>query len=114
VARERDHCGSKVRAGSEDVVEAQQVEAGWRDQHAEFLNELQGVQEEMGGAIPTRVGKLVEKLPVGALGQPVEGQRGPQEVAAEMFELLPGAGVEGHIGVQGSRRAVDVRPALDA
>jgi hypothetical protein len=46
------------------------------------------------------MGKLGGELSIGALGESVQGQRGPQEVATEVLELLPGSGVEGHIGVQ--------------
>ena len=48
-----------------------------------------------------RVGQLVGELAVAALGQPVPGQGGPQQGAAEMLELLAGAGPERDIGVQG-------------
>jgi hypothetical protein len=53
----------------------------------------------MRGAVSARMGKLVGKLSIGALGESVQGQRGPQQVATEVLELLPGSGLEGHIGV---------------
>ncbi len=52
----------------------------------------------MGGAISTRMGKLVKELLVRALGEAVQGQRGRQEGAAEMLELLSGRSVEGRRG----------------
>jgi hypothetical protein len=81
-------------------MEAEQVEPRRGNQHAKFLDELQGIQEQMGGAISARMGQLVGELSIGALGESVQGQRGPQEVATEVLELLSGSRVEGHIGVQ--------------
>jgi hypothetical protein len=43
-----------------------------------------------GGAIAPRVGQLVQDLAGGGFGEAVQRQRGPQEVAAEMLELLAG------------------------
>jgi hypothetical protein len=38
--------------GSQDAVKAQQVQARGGDQDGEFLDELQGIEQEVGGAIP--------------------------------------------------------------
>src|SRR5262245_58481533 len=54
----------------------------------------------MRGAISARMGQLVGELSSRALGESVQGQRGPQEVATEVLELLPGSRVEGDIGVE--------------
>ncbi len=97
----RDHLGAQPGMRGQDAMEAEQMEAGGRNQDAEFLDELDGIQEEMGGAIAPRMGKLIQELSVGALGEAVQGQRGPQEVAAEVLELLSGLSGEGHIGVEG-------------
>jgi Rhodopirellula transposase DDE domain len=47
----------------------------------------------MRGAISARMGKLVGELSIGALGESVPSQRGPQQVATEVLELLTGSGV---------------------
>jgi hypothetical protein len=49
-----------------------------------------GVEQEVGGAIPSGMRKLVQQLAVGTFGQPVERQGWAQEVAAEVLELGPG------------------------
>jgi hypothetical protein len=56
--------------GSQDTVKAQQVQAGGGDQDGEFLAELLGVEQEVRGAIPSGMGKLVQQLAVGSFGQP--------------------------------------------
>jgi hypothetical protein len=80
-------------------MEAEQVKRGRGISAQSFLDELQGIQEQMRGAIEARMGQLGGELSSGALGESVPGQRRPQEVATEVLELLPGSGVEGHIGV---------------
>jgi hypothetical protein len=49
-ARGRVDLGPKPRVRGEGAVEPEEVEPGRRDQHAEFLDELQGVEQQMGGA----------------------------------------------------------------
>jgi hypothetical protein len=90
-------------------MDPEQVKPGRGDQRAEFLDELQGIQEQMRSAISARMGQLVGELSIGALGESVQGQRGPQEVATEVLELLTGSGVEGHIGAQ--RESLQTRAA---
>ena len=90
-------------------MEAEQREAGWRNQDAECLDEFPGIEEERGGAIAPRMGQLVEELSGGGFGEAVPGQWGPQEVATEMLELLAGLSGEGHIGVE--REALQVGAA---
>jgi len=77
------------------------MEAGWGNEDAKFLDELVGSEEEVGSAIASRMGQLVEELAGGAVGEAVQGQGGRQEVAAEMLELLAGVSGEGDIGVEG-------------
>jgi hypothetical protein len=60
--------------GSQDTVKAQQVRARGGDQDGEFLDELQGIEQEVGGAIPSGMGKLVQQLAGGRFRQPVERQ----------------------------------------
>ena len=59
-------------------MEAEQVKPRRGNQHAEFFDELPGIQEQMRGAIAARMGPLVGELSLGALGESVQGQRGPQ------------------------------------
>jgi hypothetical protein len=91
-ARARDNFGAKLGAWGQDAVEPEQMKPGRGDQRAEFLDELQGIQEQMRGSISARMGKLVDELFFGALGESVQGERGAQKVAAEMLELLAGSG----------------------
>ena len=97
----RDHVGAEPGMRGQEAMEAEQVEAGWRNQAAKFLDELPGLEAERGGAIATRMGQLVEELAGGGFGEAVQGQGGPQEIAAQMLELLPGLSGEGHLGVEG-------------
>ena len=105
--RVRREIGAESGAWGQEAMEPEQVKPRRGHQPAECLDELQGIQEPMRGAIAARMGKLVGELSMGALGESVQGQRGPQEVATEVPELLTGLGVEGHLGVQreSSRRA---------
>jgi len=109
-AGERDDFGAESGAWGQDAMEAEQMKPRRGNQPAEFLDELQGIQEQMRGAISARMGQLVGELSIGALGESVQGQRGPQEVATEVLELLPGSGVEGHIGVQRESLQTRARP----
>lgn len=65
--------------GSQDAMEPQQMEAGGGNEHAEFLDELQRIKQQVRGAIPAGEGQLVEELAAGTLRQPVRCQgRAPQ------------------------------------
>ena len=89
--------------------------AGMRGQHAvidqqidrragrdgrELLQQLHGVEQQVGGAVPPGGLELEEDAAVGAQAQPVLGQRRAQQIAAQVFEA--GAIVRGNpdIGVE--------------
>jgi hypothetical protein len=85
----------------------EQVKPGRGDEHAELLDELQRVEQQVGGAVAARVRQLIEQLSPGALRQAVGGQGRAQQVAAEVLELLAGVRGQGDVGVERdpSRRA---------
>ena len=71
-------------------MESGQVKAGRGNQHAECLAEVLGAP----GGDGWRDRGADGATGMGALGESVHGQRGPQEITAEMFELFPGAGFQ--------------------
>ncbi len=79
-------------------MKAQQVQARGGDQDGEFLDELQGIEQEVGGAIPSGMGKLVQQLAGGRFRQPVERQGWAQEVAAQVLQLVAGVRGDGEKG----------------
>ena len=78
----------------------EQVKPGRRDEDAELLDELQGIEQQVRGAVPARVGQLIEQLPPGALRQALQRQRRAQQVAAQVLEWLAGVRGQGDVGVQ--------------
>jgi hypothetical protein len=65
--------------------------AGAGDEGGEPLQQLQGIQEERGGAIGPGTPEVVQQAPARALRQPVERQRRAHEVANQALELIPSA-----------------------
>ena len=76
-----------------------EVAARGGDQDREVFDELQRIKQQMRGAIPPGTDELIKKLAAGALGQPFPGQRWPQQVAAEVLELLSGVSGQCDIGM---------------
>jgi hypothetical protein len=84
--------------GSQDAMEPQQMEAGGGNEHAEFLDELQRIKQQVRGAIQAGMGKLVQQLAGGRFRQPVERQGWAQEVAAQVLQLVAGVRGDGEKG----------------
>jgi hypothetical protein len=55
-------------------MEAEQMKAGRGNEDAKFLDELEGIEQEVGSAIAPRMGQLVQELAGGALGEAVQRQ----------------------------------------
>ncbi len=72
--------------GGEDPVVQQKIDARARDQGGELLEELQGLEEQVAGAVGP--GGLQRQPDAAVAGEPesVLGHRGPEEVAAELLE----------------------------
>ena len=58
----------------------------WWDQHRELLQQLERLEEEVGGAVGQRVLELVGETPVSCSREPGEGEGRAKAVAAEAFE----------------------------
>jgi hypothetical protein len=84
----------------EDAVIQNQVDRGAGDDGRELCHELARLEEEMGGAIAPHRLEFDEDASVGTELDAVLGERGAEEVAAELFEA--GAIVRGHpdVGVE--------------
>src|SRR5262245_360459 len=86
--------------GGQDAMGGEQVKPGRGDEHAELLDELQRIEQQVRGAVAARVRQLIEELPPGALRQSLQRQRRAQQVAAEVLELFAGVRGQGDIGVE--------------
>jgi hypothetical protein len=95
--------------GGQEAVEVEQMEARRGNKDAELLDEFVRIEEQVGGPIAARMGKLVEELAGRGVGEAVQGQRGPREGAAEMLELLAGVGGEGHIRMEARMQRLGIR-----
>jgi len=89
-----------ARARAQDPVVADEVEAGRRDQGRELLDELLGLEDDVGRAVAPAVLEPVEKPPVLHPREALGGDRRAGHVAAEALEsaAIPGGG--GHVRVQ--------------
>lgn len=77
-----------------------QMEPGRGDEHAELLDELQRIEQQVRGTVPSGVGQLVEELTAGAFRQPLHRQGRAEEVPAQVLELLSGVSGQGDVGVE--------------
>jgi hypothetical protein len=76
------------------------MEAGRRDQGRELLDELLGLEDDVGGAVAPAVLEPVEKPPVLHPREPLGGDRRAGHVAAEALEAETITGGDGHVRVQ--------------
>jgi hypothetical protein len=81
-------------------VVADQVEAGGRDQGRKLLDELLGLEDEVGRAVAPAVLEPVEKPPVLHPREALGGDRRAGHVAAESLEAATIPGGDGHVRVQ--------------
>ena len=68
----------------EDAVIREQVHRGARDDGRELLQEFDGLEEEVRGSIASHRLELNEDASIGAEAEAVLGERGAEEVAAEL------------------------------
>ena len=94
-----DHLGAARGMGSQQAMEPQQMKAGGRDEHTEFLDELQGIEQQMRRAVSAGTRQLIQELPPGALRLPLQGQGRAEQVPGQVFELLAGVSGQGDVGV---------------
>ena len=84
----------------------QQVHPGTGDEGGQLLEELDRLEEEVGGAIAPDGLEFDEDAAVGAEAETVLGERGAEEIAAELLEAGAIVGGDPDVGVEGE--AVEV------
>ena len=67
-------------------MEANEMEAGSRDQGSQALQELQGRHDDMGSAIAVRGFEFQHDVALGCASQAFVSQSGTADVSAEAFE----------------------------
>jgi hypothetical protein len=82
-----DDVGAPAGMRGENAVIQDQVDRGSGDDRCEFLHELDRLEEQMRGAIAPGRLQLDEEAPVGPALDAVLGERGAEEVAAELLEV---------------------------
>ena len=82
-----DDVRAPARPRGEDAVIQQQIHCGARNEGGELLEEFDGLEEEVRCAITPRGLELDEHAPVGAETDAVLGERGAEEIAAELLEM---------------------------
>ena len=71
----------------------------WRDQDGELLQQLERLEEEVGGPVVERVLELVGEAPVGCSREPREGEGRAEPIAGEALEAYPVVGGDRDAGV---------------
>jgi len=92
--------GAPAGAGGEDAVVEQQVHPRTGDEGSQLLEELDGLEEEVGGAIAPDRFEFDEDAAVRAEAETVLGERGAKEIAAELLEAGGIVGGDPDVGVQ--------------
>ncbi len=113
---------SPLGVRGEHAVIEDEVDARRRDQSGEFFNEGQWIEKQKSRAVGVGRFDLIEDSPVGQLGKPVIGDRGPSDITAKSFEPVAVAGGDAKSCVQGKalylsamfliRREMDSEPPL--
>ena len=77
-----------MRRGQHTVVTG---EIGTRSGYegCQLSQKLHRLEDEVGGAVSEGVFEFIDDASIRLGGQPVEGQRGPGNVAAQPFETIP-------------------------
>jgi hypothetical protein len=88
-----DDVRAPARPRGEDAVIQKQIHGGAGNEGRELLQEFDGLEEEVRRAITPGGLELDEDAPVGAEADAVLGERGAEEITAEL--LQPGAIVGG-------------------
>ena len=88
--------GSEGRIGGEDAVVAVTVDAGWRQDRGEPIEELQGREAQRSASGGIGLGEEVEDL-IGAATdevEPFEGKGRPGTIADQPFQSVPVGGLD--------------------
>src|SRR3989454_9281187 len=87
------------RVRREHPVKAQRVKTWGRNQQRQLLDELQRIQQQVRGAVGSRMRQLEHHLPARALRQPLQRpRRGRPPLAHRLLRsLLLGAPLRGHL-----------------
>ena len=96
----RDNLGPEGRVGGEYAMEANEMEAGTRDQGGQALQEFQRRHDDMRGAITVRGFELQDDVAFGCASQPFVAKGGTGNVATEAFEGMPLMRSAVHVGMQ--------------
>jgi hypothetical protein len=84
----------------EEAVKQNQVDRGSRDDGRELLQEFDGLEEEVRRAIAPHRLELDEEASIGAEAEAVLGERGAEEIAAELLEAGAIVGGDPDVGVE--------------
>jgi hypothetical protein len=76
------------------------VDAGPRDQDGQPLQQFEGIEQEVRGAIRPRVAEVQHDLPLGRQTEPVLRDGWPQRVPAEPLEPVPLVGRDPHASLE--------------
>lgn len=93
----------------EYAVETGEVEPWTRNQGREARDEVHWIEDDMGGAVPERLFESVDHLSPVVQREPLVGNGGSGDVAAEFLEpvalvgLAAGCGMEGEAGLPGEQ-----------
>jgi hypothetical protein len=77
-----------------------QVHRGARDEGRELFQELDGLEEEVRGAIAPDHLELDQDASIGAEAETILGERGAEERAAELFDARAIGGGDPDVGVE--------------
>ena len=84
----------------EEAVVHDQVDGGAGDDRRELFQELDGLEEELRGAIALDRLERDEDAPVGPELEAILGERGAKEVTAELLEAGTMGGRDADVGVE--------------
>jgi len=99
---------SQGRVGSEDAMVAVTVDARWREDGGETVQELEGGETEGSAAGGVGLGEEIENL-VGAATdevETVEGKRWPGAIPNQPFQPLPVGGLDADAGIEAEPTSV--------
>ena len=95
-----DDLRAPARPRGEDAVIHKPVHRGVRNEGRQLLQEFEGLEEEVRHAIAPHRLEFDEDAPVGTEADAVLGERGAEEIAAELFEASAIVGGDPDVGVK--------------